>query len=103
MIEQTVLIGLGAWRLASLMLNEDGPFDIFIRLRKFIEPPPGELTSIQVQILKIFNCIWCATVWTALLLFLVWLITPWPVVILAGMTIAVLVEEVINNAGKHQD
>lgn len=95
MIEQVIIIGLAAWRLGSLISKESGPFAIFDKVRNFLLPS-GRMSSIQYEIYLALDCMWCMTVWTAMLLFLVWLITPWPVILLAAMSVAVIAEKIIN-------
>ena len=46
---------LATWRLASLLCCEDGPADIFKRLRSFVAPSP--LWS------GLLGCVWCCSVW----------------------------------------
>lgn len=48
-----VIGALAVWRLSSLVVSEDGPFDMFTRLRS-VRALDG-LTS----------CLWCTSVWAA--------------------------------------
>ena len=48
-----VLATLAIWRLTSLLVYEDGPFNIFDRLR---DAPPLQ---------RLLGCFWCTSVWTA--------------------------------------
>lgn len=54
MLEQIVIIGLAAWRLAYMLVKEDGPFEVFVRLRK------------RAERLKLLECVYCVTVWLAI-------------------------------------
>jgi hypothetical protein len=55
-----LVLCLATWRLAYMVTRESGPFDVFTTLRERL--PLGGLTS----------CIYCASVWAALLLLLLW-------------------------------
>ncbi|MHA2079086.1 MAG: DUF1360 domain-containing protein [Candidatus Thorarchaeota archaeon] len=73
---------MATWRLASLLVNERGPFDIFMRIR--------ELTGIEHDVEddffpwsipdtffgNLFGCVWCMSVWVALFLYAVWYFSP---------------------------
>jgi hypothetical protein len=61
-----VMEGLACWRLSSLLVNEDGPWRVFDRLRRN--------TGIEYTTQgKIFSwpdwnplvCIWCTSLWAA--------------------------------------
>jgi hypothetical protein len=63
-----VLSILATWRITSLLVMEEGPFDMFARLRSFVgvqyddhSNPYGENA-----LSKIFSCVWCMSVWVAL-------------------------------------
>lgn len=62
-----VIYGLAAWRVASMLVNEAGPGDMFFRLRALagighddnkigVIIPDGFFPSI-------LSCIWCCSVW----------------------------------------
>lgn len=66
------ILALAIWRIANLLVNEDGPWLVFehIRLRAGLQPPaypglerdtdpPGQMPGI------LFTCVWCMSVWVA--------------------------------------
>lgn len=57
---ELLVLALAAWRLAFMLVLERGPFDLFARLRA--RWPLGGLLT----------CVYCASVWTAALLLLLW-------------------------------
>ncbi len=58
----TVLIGLAAWRVAFLIVFEDGPFDSFGRLRRLVGVPlEGEISGFLPGV---FSCVHCMSFWT---------------------------------------
>lgn len=59
------ILALATWRLSSLLVNEDGPFKVFYRLRTRAGVyKQGELS----QVAELFTCIWCMSIWVAALL-----------------------------------
>lgn len=50
---ELILLSLATWRITSLLTEEDGPADIFVRLRKHYNP------------LGVLDCFWCTSIWVA--------------------------------------
>lgn len=86
MIEETLLIGLTIWRLSSLLVEEEGPFDVFEKLRRFLGVP--ETGEVEGLVPKLFSCIWCMSVWVAPFVWLAWEFEPTIVIIGAAMAVA---------------
>lgn len=69
------LTALAAWRLAHLLVYEDGPADLFARLRYWagvrwvaVQGPdgrPGPTRVATTPLAKGLTCLWCVSVWTA--------------------------------------
>lgn len=101
-MESLAILALAAWRLASLLVNEEGPGAVFVRLRRAagLRQAPvrtdGGWTmaqTVQGPLAEALTCVWCMAVWTAALLSLrplAWLRLP-----LAGSALAILIHEVI--------
>jgi len=72
-----IVYAFAAWRLASLLVNEDGPFRVFERFRSLmgIEAITIDIGN-DVHTAHVANgpiaeglmCIWCTSVWCAALL-----------------------------------
>lgn len=92
MIEQFLLIGLAGWRLASLLVNEQGPFFIFTKLRDFVQGGLGPIPKWRIYLMPLFDCIWCMSVWTTLGAYLLWQIEPVSVMIVAAMSITLIMD-----------
>jgi hypothetical protein len=70
-----LLTVLAAWRVASLLVNEDGPGAIFARLRRWAGigyvvqmDGQGQPTSMRVAkgwLAEGLTCVWCVSVWAA--------------------------------------
>lgn len=82
MIEEVLIIGLAAWRLAVLIVAEDGPFQMFAKLRRLAGVRAGrEITGLAFAL----TCVWCMSAYTAAAGWLTWeLISPWPVLFFAA-------------------
>lgn len=65
-----LIIAASAWRLAYMLVNESGPYDMFDRLRKW--NTFGGL----------LECIYCTSIWTAAIMWLVYLTVARPVSII---------------------
>jgi hypothetical protein len=59
---------LATWRLASLLVDEDGPFEVFAKLRDFVGVQYDAYSQPRGtnEVSKALTCIWCTSVWTAL-------------------------------------
>lgn len=92
-----LILAMATWRLSSLLVNEDGPADIFKHLRAFVgvqdaDEQPHALAGA-------FVCIWCMSVWTGALLGLAWLAWPaqtmWAALPLALSAAAIAMDRVL--------
>lgn len=88
---EVVFIALASWRLASMLVREEGPFNIFSRWRDLVIGE-GEVTGFG----KMFSCMWCMTWWTSSIFYCIWEFFTPPVIIFAASAVAVLVEELLN-------
>ena len=57
-------LSLAAWRLASLIANEDGPWQMFRRLRERAEQWCNKYRFCrEFGIYELVTCEWCSSVW----------------------------------------
>ena len=67
-------LSLAAWRLASLVANEDGPWQIFKRLRQSAEQMcKRHKFCSELGLYELFSCEWCNSIWIGVLLTLLYL------------------------------
>lgn len=91
-----LLLALALWRISAMLVYEDGPFFCFRRLRKFVRAgefggdtidanrlSPEELEEIMRAggrrrgfLGELLSCLWCTSVWVALLIGLLYLFVP---------------------------
>lgn len=93
MIEQFVFIGFASWRIAHMLVDEEGPALIFERIREFVGAnKPGKVTGFLPTL---FSCVYCMSVWTTMTLFLVWQVEPVAVMLIAAMSLALVVHSIV--------
>lgn len=69
-------LSLAAWRLASLVANEDGPWMIFKRIRARAEKWCKQYKFCsELGLYELFSCEWCNSIWigAGLTLLYLWL------------------------------
>lgn len=69
-------LGLAAWRLASLVANEDGPWLMFKRLRQHAEQWCNKYRFCrELGLYDLVTCEWCSSIWigTGLTLLYLWI------------------------------
>lgn len=93
-----LVLGAASWRVASLLVYEDGPFGAFARLRRRTLWGPavdGISRARQNPLAAILQCLWCTSAWTAMVLYAAWWYIPYAreaSYVLAIAAVAVLVE-----------
>jgi hypothetical protein len=82
-----LLYALATWRISSLLVCEDGPADIFKRLRAAVCRSPF--------LSGLLSCVWCCSVWVGMAFALLGLDAPLVVRIAAGFSfsaVAVMIQ-----------
>ena len=93
-------LGLAAWRLASLVANEDGPWMMFKRLRQRAEQWCNKYRFCrELGLYDLFSCEWCNSVWIGAGLTLLHLLIGesilYIVLPLALSTVAIIIKHVV--------
>lgn len=103
-IELIVLLGLATWRVSSMIVNESGPFDVFLKLRSLAGIKHDE-NGKQMEVpsmffAQLFSCVWCSSMWVAAFWVLAWYILPsWVIpaaLLCAGSAIAIILDKWLN-------
>jgi hypothetical protein len=98
-----LVLGLATWRFSSLLVNEEGPFDMFQHFRnvsgvKYDEYSVAYGTNILSNII---SCIWCTSVWVAWILIILAAFWQNVVVVLCApfalSAIAIIIESWVRN------
>jgi len=70
-----LILAMATWRLSNLLVNEDGPGNMFARLRNLA----GVQEHFDVQpntVAGVFACIWCMSIWVGAMFGMLW--QAWP-------------------------
>ena len=95
-----LILALATWRISSLLVNEDVPWQIFGRFRslagvRYDENSERIVTGFWSELII---CIWCTSVWVGLILMTLWGLWPqptlWIAVPLALSAGAILIDKV---------
>lgn len=93
-----IIYGLAIWRVSSLFVNEQGPYNIFHNIRNWIG-----VTYDGREIVKfwpqLFSCVWCMSIWMSI----IWMVARhffplyvyWGSIPLALSAVAILVEKMV--------
>lgn len=70
-----LVFGLATWRVASLLVEEDGPWDLLGRLRyrlgvRYDEESQPYGTNVLA---KALTCVWCLSLWVGIAWSVLWL------------------------------
>lgn len=84
------IIGLASWRVASMLVHEDGPALIFQKVRDAAGLKPGPVSGFFPTL---FSCMYCMSVWTTIAAFLLYLLFPVLVMLIAAMSVSLIVHK----------
>ena len=73
-----LVLALATWRFTSLFVREDGPFNMFRKLREsfgITHDENGQVLMVPDRA-KLLSCMWCFSMWTGLSWFLFWFLLP---------------------------
>ncbi len=96
------VLGLATWRITSMIVNEEGPFQLFERFRYMIgirydEHSERIATNVFAEGL---SCVWCTSVWIGGLVVGLYLLCPKPTFIVSLIcsvsAISILIERMVN-------
>lgn len=89
LLVRALLVGLGGWRLASLLVHEDGPWAVFAWVRRLAgHERTGEMGFWAL----LLDCVFCASVWTGTALWVLWYASPQIATLPAVWALAIIVE-----------
>lgn len=86
-----IILGFATVRLSYMIMWERGPWNLFVRLRTWagIEHEDGvSVVYPDTFSGRLLQCIYCLSVWVAVLLFLAELVIPWSRIVVAPLGIS---------------
>jgi hypothetical protein len=99
-----IIFGLATWRVSSLLVNEGGPFGIFLKLRRLagiVHDNEGKPLMVPNGFFaELLSCVFCSSIWVGTGWLIFWLLFPYAATILATAfsfsTIAILLDRYIS-------
>lgn len=93
-----LLYSLVVWRVSSLLTHERGPFDVFGKLRDRLGIYYDEASQCQGrnEVARALCCLWCTSVWVALIAALLFFREQWIVYTLALSAGAIGIERIVH-------
>ena len=77
---ELIVYGLATWRIASLLVDEPGPFRIFVRLRSLVGITHDEDDNVAVIpdgfLPELLSCLWCTSLWVGFFCTIMYLLFP---------------------------
>ena len=77
-----IIFGIAVWRVSSLIVEEEGPFHMFRKIREATGIQHDESGAIWIVpdtfAAGLLSCIWCASVWVATAWVALWYVLPGP-------------------------
>lgn len=67
------LTAVAVWRISYMLVNEDGPFDLFSNFRLWVASKTG---AIYDFLDSLFACIYCMSVWVGIAATILYAINP---------------------------
>lgn len=80
-LPDVAILALALWRISSLLVNERGPFDAFLRLRSWAgvaHDDDGEPVSFdqRLYLAGLLFCVWCTSLMAGLVLAVLYVALP---------------------------
>lgn len=77
-ITDFIILSLASWRISSLLVNEDGPYQLFSRLRHLAGVYHDEWNEAKsnYEIGKLFTCLWCFSFYVGIVLMIIYIFYP---------------------------
>lgn len=76
-----IVYGLATWRIASMIVAELGPGNIFYRIRTWAGIRHDEFKKVAIVpdgfFSEVFSCVWCCSVWIGGFWMIFDLLSPW--------------------------
>jgi hypothetical protein len=65
-----VILVFASWRLSNLLVEEEGPGNIFVKVRKYMGVYYDEYSQKQTTgwLGDLFSCVWCMSIWGSFIL-----------------------------------
>lgn len=79
-LTEFVVLCFATWRISSFLVNETGPFDVFMKMREAVGITHDEDKKVAVIperfLPQLLSCMWCTSVWVGFMWVLLFLLFP---------------------------
>lgn len=91
---QFIIYGLAVWRVSSLLVHEQGPFNVFTKIRELAgiqHDTDGKVWIIPSNFFaQVLSCVWCVSLWVSFVFIFEGIST-----VLALSAMAILIERAV--------
>lgn len=94
------ILGMATWRITSLLVREQGPWNIFERIRELsgiIHDEDGNVLAIPDNFFAdVLSCVWCCSIWVAFgwsIVFFIYPVITWVAIPFALSSITIFLDK----------
>lgn len=107
-----IILAFATWRISSLLAREDGPFDVFSRIRNFIGVVyyDNENCTPKNVLARGIICVWCNSIWVSAVMALfveyhakLHIIVQYIISVLFLSTASIIIDELLLYLGDRND
>jgi hypothetical protein len=99
---ELILITLATWRVSSLLVFEDGPFLLLMKMRSLIGVYYDEYSEPQGNnvFARALTCVWCSSIWVALVFTVLYYfgLAFWIAMPFALSAVAIIIERIVDGS-----
>lgn len=99
---ELILIALATWRISSLLVHEEGPFMLLIKMRSLAGVYYDEFSDVQGKnvVARALLCVWCISFWVALGFTVLYFygVAFWVALPFALSAVAIIIERIVDGS-----
>ena len=95
-----IVLSPAVWRITSLLVYEEGPWDVFPKLRYWLGVRYDDMNYEPYGtnvVADAFTCMWCLSPYVGAVIMVVWLVFPWSIFVFLPFSfsaVAIIIEAV---------
>lgn len=91
-IVELIVLCLATWRISSLLCDEEGPWNVFSRLRNKVGVKYNEANELYAtnEIAKAFMCLWCISIYVSGIVIILYLLMPVSIYVFAALAFSAI-------------
>ena len=95
-------MALATWRVSSLLVFEEGPFMLLVKMRSLVGVYYDELSEPQGKnvVARALTCVWCSSIWVALGFAVLYYydLAFWVALPFALSAVAIIIERIVDGS-----